>query len=502
MANKVLAKTNVTVEKLRALMANLSKSTNRTTALNDLMAKANEAFKEFFDTIADPSFYPTYLKSGDTARSEDYNKNFELILDDITRFYKELELLAKAQIQSFNYAQVVNAELITRASALASTVLDLKILSDFTRGDVLIAGDDFRSLDNVDLNIATASSKAEKMFGSGGLSLKRATNNSVIDSNTEVEIFPLGPSSPDKGTSVNLDPTPGNVERFYEGLYYSFINSARPEGGAFNIRFLLKPAEGDKQEVSNGNTNISDDSNLYSNANAGYFVEIGASEQEKKQARTKMFDGDPSTFWECEYVYDVPTPLINDLLDNSSVENNDHNESKGHKDNASRGVSVVIDYKAAEQAAKAFDFNGRDLVIEVMFTLKQQQTVNYCVIDPVIFGVNSFIEVLDIAIASEDDGAFITVDGWNSSKYAKILTPEANKFLNDNQIGELLAPTRYEYSGKGVFPFPSRLAKKLKVKIKMDNPIPAVYERYYILMTHQVDINTNVKTTTTKGLFR
>lgn len=502
MANKVLAKTNLNIEKLKALLANLSKETSRSTALNDIMAKANEIFKQAFDTLADPAFYPTYLKTGDTADSSLYNKNFELILEDITRFYKELDILSQASISSFNYAQVVNAELISRANQLASTVLDLKILSDFTRGDVLIAGDDFRSLDNVDQSIATASSKAEKMFGSGGISLKRATNNTVIDGSTEIEIFPLGPSNPTKGTSVNLEPTPGNVERFYEGMYYSFINSARPEGGIFNIKFLLEPAEGEKQEVTKDNETISDDSNLYSNNAAGYFVEIGASEEEKKQGRLKMFDGDPSTFWECEYIYDVPKPLIESLVDNGSVENNDNNESKGHKDDAARGVSVVIDYKAAEQAAKAYDFNGRDLVIEIVFTLQQQQTVNYCVIDPVVFGVNSFVEVLDIAVASEDDGAFITVGGWNSSKYAKILTPEANKFLNDNQIGELLAPSRYEYSGKGVFPFPSKIAKKLKVKLKVDNPVAAVYERYYILMKHQVDISTNVKTTTTKGLFR
>jgi hypothetical protein len=518
MTNKVLNNSTLSVEKLRAALQELRERTAGSTALSEILGEALAVFKRFYQELGDPEFRPHYLETGDTPRSEVYNLNLSQLDADIGRFYAEVSSLAQAQVASFNYANIVNAEITRRADALASRVLDLKILSDFTRGDVLIAGDDFRSLENVDNASASGAPKAEKMLGTGGMSLRRKDNRNISRGDTDVEILPLSPA--DTGGGVNSKATPGNLKRFYEGQYYSFVGQARPEGGSFNIKFLLRPVEdvpveegenaGDvgqpkrtTEKDAQGVTHVTvDDSEKYSNQNAGFFVELGANENANKLTRTRMFDGDPSTFWEAEYVYHIPTPLIEDVIDEASVESDSNKEDKGHKDNIPRTATVVIDYRAAERAAKDFDFDGRDLIVDMVITLPEQTNINYVVLDPILFGANAFMEVLGIHTADEEEGQFLLVDGWDATRYAKTITPEANEFLNDVQVGQLLSPSRYEYTGKGVFPFPSRVAKKVRIRLKMDNPVPNVYERYYILMRQQLEYKTTVKTVTRRGFFR
>ncbi|MHA2062781.1 MAG: hypothetical protein ACXABY_00130 [Candidatus Thorarchaeota archaeon] len=512
MSNKILNNSTLSAEKLRSSLEQLRHRSANRNALSEILGEALAVFKRFYQEMGDPEFTPHPLETGDTPRSETYNLNFSQISSDVSRFYSDVEALADAQLKSFNYAKIANEELVKRADALASMVLDLKILSDFTRGDVLIAGDDFRTLDSVDLNIATGSAKAEKMFGAGGMSLKRKDNRNLVDATTNVEVFPLAPTTSNDSSEVNRQPTPGNLKRFYEGNYYNFMGQARPEGGQFNIKFLLKPVEGtepvrtDDTKVTGKRTTttttVIDDSSQYANENAGYFVELGASEEDRVIARTKMFDGDPSTFWEAEYVYHINSPLIDDIIDETSVESDSNTDEKGHKDNLPRTVSVVVDFKEAERVAKSYDFDGRDLIADMVITFNDQVPINYLIIDPILFGSNAFIEVLDVSTASEEEGQFVSVDGWNNVRYAKTITPEANEFLNDVQVGQLLSPSRFEYTGKGVFPFPTRIARRLKVRLKMDNPVPTPYERYYVLMRNQLDTNITVRTSTTRGLFR
>ncbi len=490
MTNKILATSEYNFDKLKDTLDALSKKITTSSALNDILAEANSAFKKFYLDIANPEFSPVYLNAHDTPRSVEYNKNFELILSDITRIYRQLESLADSQIKSYNYGQVVNQEITYRANQLASTVLDLKILSDFTRGDVIVAGDDFKTLEQVDQNIATASPRAEKLFQSGGMGLKRAANEPVVNENTTVEIFPIGPTK--NGTAVNTSPTAGNIERFYEGQYYNFIGQARPEGGRFNIKYMMKPG---------ASTSPFPDQSPGELSQVGFFVEIGASEEEKKLARLNMFDGSSDSFWECEYVYDVPTPLLDSIIDTGVLEQDTGNEAFKNKDDTIRGVSTVIDFKKAEDAARKFDFEGRDLTIELVVTLDRPQIVNMVVLDPILFGIKSWPIVAEVATAIAE-GEFLPIGDLDSLSYGKILTPEVNKLLNNNEVNQLLAPSRFEYSGKGVFPFAAREASKIRIRLRLESPVPAVYERYVIMLANQISVSGTKTVTTKKGLFR
>jgi hypothetical protein len=470
---------NLAITKLQNTLADLSTRlkngsvTTIATAINETLNK----FSEFFLELPNAEFNPELLTTNDTPRSELYNNNLQSIYNDIKRFYDDLKNLNEIQISSYNFAQVLTEELISRADSLASTVLDLNILNNFSRGDVIVAGDDFKDYKFIDSNVGLASSQAELLYGGNGLALAKTSAFNLINSSTEIEVLPISPlTSPE-----NISGSPGNFERFYEGNYYNYLGLARPEAGEFKFRYII------------AGTGISDVTTVYTNSDeqgiTGAYVEIGATTEQKKENRKKMLDGNPSTFWECEYVYQVPDLLeiglpVTGSPDSPEVQN---------------GQEVVIDLEEAEQNARTYDEVGRDLVVDLIITLKAQATINTVKIDPVIFGTAAFPEILDISTASEENGEFVTVENWNTLRFARTLTPEANEFLTTSQLGATLAPNRGAYRGQGIFAFPQRTAKKIKIRIKMADPVPCPYERIYVLLKNDIEITTTIKTTTKKG---
>ena len=156
--------------------------------------------------------------------------------------------------------------------------------------------------------------------------------------------------------------------------------------------------------------------------------------------------------------------------------------------------SITIDAQAAEDLAKSFDFNGRDLMIHIDMDFKKETAINFVTIDPVLFSTSAFVEVIDVATATDSED-FTTVDGFSDQTFDKILTPEANKFVTDEVVKKTLAPSNFSYQGTGIFSFPVRIANKIRVTLMMRDPVPNFYERLHVL-TQQV---TQSSTTTTKG---
>lgn len=480
---KTPIKSNLAVEKLKNSVLDLSKQLKDTKSgkISDAINDISQALSTYFKEIAQAEFNPEYLLENDSPRASLYNDNLLSIHNDLKRFYNELTNLSDIQIKSFNYAQIVTQDILNRASALASIVLDLNILSDFDRGDTIVAGDDFNTSEYVDFDIGLGSDAAELLPGGGGVGLARDSSVDVIDDSTKIEVVPIAPTN--GKDAVTVKPTPGNIERFYEGNYYNFLGMARPEGGQFNIKFLLEPTE---EQNAAGQVDVQE----------GLLVDLGGSEDDKKQARLRMFDNDPSTFWECEFLYRLNSPLISDISDDAAV------ETDGTAEGATKGATVTIDLKQAEQLAKEFDYPGRDLIIDLIITFPEAKFINFIAINPVVFGSDSFPEIADISTTNSNEGTFTTIPGWESLKFAKFITSEANEFLTDSQASAILSPTRASFKGQGVFPFPSTEAKKVKIRMKVDSPVAAPYERIYALMTNSVTTTSVVTTTTTKGGLR
>jgi len=149
-------------------------------------------------------------------------------------------------------------------------------------------------------------------------------------------------------------------------------------------------------------------------------------------------------------------------------------------------ASLSIDIQSAENAAKRYDYNGRDLIIHVDYEFDKPTPMNFVVIDPVLYHTSSFIEVLDVATAAEGE-EFITVDGFAEQSFDKILTPEANKIISDDVVKKTFAPSNFAYQGLGVFSFPLRIGTKLRATIMMRDPVPVLYERLHVLTQETVE---------------
>lgn len=514
---------------------------------SSLLADAISSFKTFFDTIGNSEFVPIEFKTGDTPRSLDYNQNLKSIFNDIDRFYRELNNLRSASIKSFNYSQIVTNEIRKRAESIAGIVLDLKILNGFTRGDVIVAGDDFINSEKIDNSAALSSSKVELVSNGSGVSLARAgTNNISSDPRVKIQILPLSPqgSSSAGDSIVNTKPTPGNFDRFYEGCYYGLLGEARPEGDRFNIQNITvpprppeppaprNPEEGEQgagpfRKKKNKKKNIgkkafSAATRIFGkkgkkprrepgtnnfptpprpNQPESFFLEYGASEEEKEASRRKMLDGNPDTFWECEYVVPIENPLIPDITEAlivTETPNSSTNENSAYTD-ADAPTSAAIQIDVNNLNTEAVERDTLDFSIDIIITLPEQQNVNFVSINPITFSKEAFVDVVDIATSNEDEGVFITVDGWESLRFPKTITPEANEYLTDSQLTASLAPSRFNYTGQGVYPFPVTIAKKIKVTLSMRNPTAQIYEKTYVLVRNIVDIETTVTTTKKKG---
>lgn len=482
---------NLVIEKLHSSVTDLSEklNTKEYSSIATAVSQTLETFSKFFTDIQEVQFNPELLYTNDTPRSEIYNKNLMSIYGDLKRFYEDLRNLNETQINSYNFAQIITRELVKRADELASTVLDLSILNNFDRGDTIIAGDDFKNSDYIDSDIANASTPVDFVFGSNGITLGRSSTEDIIDDKTQIDIIPIAPI----GTSgqVSTDPSARNIERFYEGNYYNYLGTARPEGGGeFNFKFFTAPsgASGAPQVFSDNNNYTIDTELVASN---GAYLEMGASQSQKREIRKRILDGNPATFWECEFIYQISEPLLN--VGGPTTPSDDNPAPADSQ-------TVTIDLEEAERIAKQFDLEGRDLIVDLVLTFPEDRRINIVTLDPVIFGTTAFPEVLDIATASSTEGVFRTVDGWNVLRFARTITPEANEYLTESQLSAILAPNRGAYRGQGVYPFPPRLAKKIKLRIKMANPVPSPYERIYVLLKNDVEVTTTVRTTKKRGL--
>lgn len=498
-SSQLIIDTEQAVIKLKNSIDQLVQRNEGNSNSSALLAEAMSSFKNFFDSLKDAEFNPIEFKQGDTPRSEDYNSNLRQIYNDISRFYRELKNLGTASVKSFNYSQVVITEIKKRAESLAGIVLDLNILSNFTRGDVIVAGDDFTNLEKIDTRAEIASDIVELISNGAGISLARSsTNNLTSDPRISVQITPISPQQSNnqgQGGSVNNAPTPGNFDRFYEGCYYNTLGAARPEGGEFNIKEIVT---GSTSMLSLTGSLVGYQSNTYvPDAPTGaitpmaqsVFVEYGASEEQKQIFRNRMFDNNPDTFWECEYVRKLEDPLGPDVSESLSI----IDPSTGQAGGASiEEAAFQVDVNSLN--LEAIERDNIDFSIEIIVTLPTEQNVNFVSINPVLFSKNAFIDVTDISTSNESQGAFTTVDGWESLRFPKTLTPEANEYLTDSQLTASLAPTRFAYAGQGVYPFPTRIAKRIKITLFMDKPTAQVYEKTYALLKRTVDLETTVTT--------
>lgn len=467
----------------KRILAHLNQIKEAQAGNGDLSVAINaamEEFNQFFLNYHEKYFTAHKFLENDTPNSITYNENLRTLANDIDNLYDSLSTVAASSIAAYNYSTISSNEIKKAAEIAASKVLDLNILSDFVKGTTIVAGDDFIDNSRIDTTADIETTQAESVKGASSAGLKPIDISIVSDPNTKIDIVPVMPNNVDG--FVNTEPTPDNLKRFYEGKFYAPIGELRPAGGELKLSYFGDPAIKVGSEVSTTVNGVLEGDPIEEQDLEGFFAIVPPSEEAKQASRLKMLDGNPDTFWEAEWVTKT-APLI-EVFDNETDE--------------VQNTTVTIDISQAEQIAKQYDSAGQDLMFHILYEFPSEVAINLVTIDPILFGTQAFTEVTDVSTLQ--DGEFSTVEGFAEQQFDKILTPEANKSINDDLVKKTMAPSQYAYGGVGIFQFPMRFTTKLRVTVLMKDPVPSFYERQYLLMQNTT-VDTHKVKKTTKSLF-
>ena len=292
--------------------------------LVDAINAATSEFNDFFLKYGLPSFSAKKLERNDTPRSKVYNENILTLSNDLEDLYRAMETAIEDTLAAFNYATISAQEINNKAQANASKVLDLNILSDFVKGQAIVGGDDFIDNSKIDTKIGVDTNQAIVLDGASAIALVPVSSEIVSTPDVEIKVTPVLPTT--EGDNVNRKPTPGNIERFYEGHYYAAIGDQKPEGGSLKLKYIVDPQDvpegtatttlvnGQIAETTNGGAS---ELAASTDGGVGFYAVVQPTEEELKTQRLKMVDGNPSSYWECEIVYKVPS-LIDPFLDQNA----------------------------------------------------------------------------------------------------------------------------------------------------------------------------------------
>jgi len=188
-------------------------------------------------------------------------------------------------------------------------------------------------------------------------------------------------------------------------------------------------------------------------------VEKGASPDELQEGRQKMFDGNPGSYWQCEFAR--RTDVIQSFVD-------------GKLENV---VSANVSPDDLRNLARSREVDTADFEVEITMTLDAPQTLNWITIVPMLFDDGAWLEVTDVSTAPDLSSSFVPVESFVDRSSPAVLTDEANEELSLERTSFVLAPNRFSYRGVGVWPFAARQVKLVRVRLSQKTPAPAPYER-------------------------
>jgi hypothetical protein len=482
---------------------------------NDLhksMARVALLFKEFYGTLGKPSMQLRPFENKQVPRSTKINATMQEIEDDLQIAYKEVDAIGQSFVEVFNLSRAYTTELSSLSARAASKVVDLRLISNQLDQNIIVAGDDFNDLSRVDGAFPLQNPKADIFISQGIATLNRVESTNLANRNTTIEVTPVAP------TFLKRRPTVGNVDRFYEGNFYNFMGSARPEGGKWHLEESMTAAVGPGTGItttayftdSSQTPNPSSPSaaqqaqanvNQYiENPNAApnpgkrlrpqdiIVIDRGANTVELDNIRKRTLDENPSTFWECEYVK-VADSLQESVQQSQATEqqasiNNPNPQNPGQLEQDIINAAVTLDDLRA-QAATISDSSDDDLIVDITIRLDSRKSVNWLSINPNNFEELAWIDVLNIEYAEDVDRPFIVIPNFNDNISEKVLTDEANAELSNEEEFTTLSSTKYSYKGIGVWTFSPVMARIFRIRLRQRRAVPSPYQRLVVRL-HRV----------------
>jgi hypothetical protein len=456
------------------------------------------SFRDLYLNMGKPHLELKPFESKQVPRSAQINKTMAEIEEDLSIAYDEVETLKTSMVESFNYAQSLSKDLENASEIVGSKIIDLRLLDGQLDQEVLVAGDDFRTMEKIDLQSGLQNESADVLLDQGVVTLKRLSSKNIVNSQTTIDVTPVGPST------IKKNPTVNNVNRFYEGNFYNFAGSARPEGGRYHLEQTMsvnvEPTGLSVSYVtvdgtstpSNFVTNVQNTLSETEEGGGGLklrpedviIYDRGADEEEKNTIRSYMIDDNPATFWECEYVKtDAETQS---LVEESKILGLDQESTiVDENGNIEEGIVSTVTIDDIRNEARASSATTEDdFIVDVTVRLDKPQMINWISLTPNNFEESAWIDIVDISY-SNAQSSYQTIPGFFDAIQDNTLTEEANAELDEDEAGILLAPSRYAYKGIGVWSFQPVEATNIRIRIRQKTAVPSPYQRMAIRL-HRV----------------
>ena len=519
-------RTQLSEHKLKTMLANTRRAIAETQdeGIRGIMANAYTALKDFITTLGKPLFIHEDYRMDDEISLKRYNTTRRTISDDLDAARLEVGAMTRSANEVFNTTSVLARDLESRAGVASSRSQDLQIINTKGIVDTLVAGDDFSNTSHINYRRSLSSAMAYIDINQGVVTLARESNEDVITPDAIVTVTPIKPEG------VLTGPTTENLGRFYEGKFYGIAGEAEPEGGRWHLEELpLKQTEGSFEHITinesgKRNTNVTiehgqkigvfemdDEGNL---KNDIIIRDRGATEAEKQNVRKRMIDGNPDTYWRCEYVFrpsdfnplltakDLRAdpglsasafPLPNskeyfELLNAGQFEGR-YGSIKGSSfsdllpDSASPGVySSSSEITPEDLRVNALRYDEYNLEVEIVIELPEPRKLNWLHLNPMNFGETTWLKITKLEVAPTRNGEWTQIPGFDRNQFANTLTDDANAELSSNTQEYVMSPSRFAYRGTGVWTFPARMVQKIRFCLRQEVPVPDLYQRIHVQM--------------------
>ena len=502
---------------------------------NQLSAKETvteiiKTFKDVFLHLKEPTPVTHLLDQYDVRTKELFLKAFRAAKENTDTLLYGQSRLTEGRKNLFNFLQGKLVTLKSLSEKVSNKSLDLSIINNDGRKDVLVAGDDL--LDNSLLD-TDKGSDVDIVPGTGGAILKRL---SVTDlANNVKDVVVEGPSglyegkmygllspadvSPE-GAHFRYDIKKGRFEkRKVEGVspellsryqairaYYesnpaaqerdkvtvgtkkkgytllepeqALIKAARIEGGVF-AGLTYEEWEQLAGNFHYERTFIEDvfdvtpyspreDQDIALTAFTSKITIEHAPDEEKLNKRMKMFDRKPDTYWQAELVIDTKKEFNRVIFDPNR-----------NTIVSSENLEKLLDKVASEEIDRI------DLTVSITIELDEPRPVNFISINPVRFHPKSFPTITSIE-HSLDGSSFSLIPEVDSGRYETVLSPDINMELDPEEVSFTLASNKFAYSGSAVIPFRNITAKYIRIRIKEEVPYPLIYHIVRVLFDRTV----------------
>jgi len=462
--------------------------------LSDGTREMFKMFEKVLPRLGKPSFDPEFLVTDGDPDPAAWNRNMRGIEDDLRGLYEEYDALRQISQEVSTKASVDAAELEEMGNLANSMITDLRLLEGQLGQDIIVAGDDFTDRTKVDDNFPTQFPKAEVNTLQGAVTLRRLEATNVITEDADIQVTPIGPSELLARAGRGRHPTPDGTMRFYEGKFYAPVGESRPEGGKWHMEERVRPGvtvPGDSVIYTLGSSSnplaIFDEfPDLRREADTrptGFplrpediiIIDRGANLAELLGIRQRMIDGNPDSFWECEFLIDAPE--LDQLIE---AREDQRDPAEGAADDEEIFTEVTPEELRARAAAP--DLDRFDFDVEIVISLSRRQLVNFITMNPMNFKETAWLEIVDVSTADRG-GVFTPIEGFSEALFDNVLTDQANAELTASEEETLLAQSKFSYRGQGVYTFAPRQVTKVRFRLKQRTPVPANYERIALQLT-------------------